>query len=294
MSKRSRDRQLAKLAARRQAEREAAARRRTLITGIAAGVIALVVVVVGLGVLLGNDPGAGSPSPGPPASPSISPSPSAEPGTRTGTVTPTAATESGEVACGAGTPATAGKPKPQFAGPPPMRIDPAATYTATLVTSCGTIVIELDAERAPTTVNSFVFLAKKRYFDGQYFHRLDTSIDVIQGGDPSGTGADGPGYAIPDELTGKESYTPGTVAMANAGPNTGGSQFFIVTGPDGTNLDGTPNYTIFGKIVEGLRVAQRIQGLPIEDPNAADLSGQRPAAAVYIEKVTIGRAGPTA
>jgi cyclophilin family peptidyl-prolyl cis-trans isomerase len=294
MSKRSRDRQLAKLAARRQAEREAAARRRTLVTGIIAGVIALVVVVVGLGVLLGNDTDAGSPSAGPSASPSISPSPSAEPGTQTGTVTPTAATESGEVACGAQAPATAGKPKPQFAGPPPMRIDPKATYIATMVTSCGTIVIELDAERAPTTVNSFVFLAKRRYFDGQYFHRLDTSIDVIQGGDPSGTGADGPGYAIPDELTGKEAYTPGTLAMANAGPNTGGSQFFIVTGPDGTNLDGTPNYTIFGTVVDGLRVAQRIQGLPIEDPNAADLSGQRPAAAVYIEKVTIRRAGPTA
>jgi cyclophilin family peptidyl-prolyl cis-trans isomerase len=294
MSKRSRDRQLAKLAARRQAEREAAARRRNLITGIVAGGIALVVVIVGLGVLLGNDTGAGSPSVGPTASPSISPSPSAEPGTQTGTVTPTAANDSGEVACGAKAPATAGKPKPQFDGPPPMRIDPQATYTATMVTSCGTIVIELDAERAPTTVNSFVFLTKKGYFDGQYFHRLDTSIDVIQGGDPSGTGADGPGYAIPDELTGKESYTPGTLAMANAGPNTGGSQFFIITGPDGANLDGSPNYTIFGRVVQGLRVAQRIQGLPIQDPNAADLSGQRPAAAVYLETVTIRRAGPTA
>ena len=287
MSKRSRDRQLAKLAARRQAERDAALRRRNLIVGVAAGVLALVVVVVGLGVLLGEDTQPASSSETPSVSPSASASPSAAPGTKTGTVTPTAANESGEVACGAEAPAKAGKPKPQFAGPPPMEIDPKATYTATMVTSCGTIVIELDPKRAPQTVNSFVFLAAKRYFDGQYFHRLDTSIDVIQGGDPSGTGSAGPGYAIPDELNGKLTYTPGTIAMANAGANTGGSQFFIITGPDGTNLDGNPNYTIFGRIVEGLDVAKEIQALPIVDPNATDLSGQRPKQAVYIDTVSV-------
>jgi cyclophilin family peptidyl-prolyl cis-trans isomerase len=291
MSKRSRDRQLAKLAARRQAERDAAARRRNLVVGSAIGVLSLVVVIVGLGVLLGDDTEPAGSSPTPSVSPSASASPSAAPGTKTGTVTPTAPNESGEVACGAEAPAKAGKPKPQFAGPPPMTIDTKATYTATMVTSCGTIVIELDAKRAPQTVNSFVFLAERGYFDGQYFHRLDTSIDVIQGGDPSGTGSDGPGYAIPDELTGKESYKPGTMAMANAGANTGGSQFFIITGPNGTNLDGNPNYTIFGKIVEGLGVAQDIQALPILDPDATDLSGQRPKLAVYLEMVTIQKSG---
>src|ERR687895_1260969 len=254
MSKRSRDRQLAKLAARRQAERDAAARRRNLITGVAAGVIAVVVVIVGLGVLLGDETDTASPSASPPTGPSVSPSPSAAPGTKTGTVTPTAANESGDVACGADAPAKSGKPKPQFAGPPPMTIDPKATYTATMVTSCGTIVIELDAKRAPQTVNSFVFLAKKAYFDGQYFHRLDTSIDVVQGGDPQGTGGGGPGYTIPDELKGDESYGPGTLAMANAGPGTGGSQFFLITGPKGTNLDDAPNYTIFGHVIGGLAV----------------------------------------
>jgi cyclophilin family peptidyl-prolyl cis-trans isomerase len=293
MSKRSRDRQLAKLAARRQAEREAAIRRRKLIMGSAFGVLGLIVVIVGLSLLLSDDTTA-SPSVSPSASPSTTPSPSAAPGTKTGTVTPTAANESGEVACGAEAPADAEKPKPQFAGPPPLKIDTKASYRATMVTSCGTIVIELDAKRAPQTVNSFVFLARQGYFDGQYFHRLDTSIDVIQGGDPSGTGSDGPGYAIPDELNGKLTYTPGTLAMANAGPNTGGSQFFIITGPEGTNLDGNPNFTIFGKIVEGLNVAQTIQALPIVDPQAAangDLSGQRPKQAVYIEKVTIAKSG---
>lgn len=293
MSKRSRDRQLAKLAARRQAERDAAIRRRNLIMGSAFGVLGLVVVIVGLSLLLGDDTTT-PPSATPSVSPSASASPSAAPGTKIGTITPTAANDSGEVACGAKAPATAGKPKPQFAGPPPMKIDTEATYRATMVTSCGTIVIELDAKRAPQTVNSFVFLAKQGYFDGQYFHRLDTSIDVIQGGDPSGTGSDGPGYAIPDELNGKLTYTPGTLAMANAGANTGGSQFFIITGPEGTNLDGNPNYTIFGKIVEGLGVAQEIQALPIIDPAAAangDLSGQRPKQAVYIDKVTIAKTG---
>jgi cyclophilin family peptidyl-prolyl cis-trans isomerase len=289
MSKRSRDRQLAKLAARRQAERYAATRRRNLITGVVAGFLALSMAVVGLGVLLGGeDPGTASATPS--ASPSGSPSRSAKPGTETGTVTPTAATETGEVACGAEEPPKAGSSKPQFAGPPPLKIAAKASYTATMVTSCGTIVIDLDVKRAPQTVNSFVFLAKARYFDGQYFHRLDTSIDVIQGGDPTGTGSGGPGYSIPDELKGNESYTPGTLAMANAGPNTGGSQFFLITGPNGSNLDGTPNYTIFGRVVEGLGVARRIQQLPILDPDAAaagDLSGQRPQQAVYIEKVTI-------
>jgi cyclophilin family peptidyl-prolyl cis-trans isomerase len=293
MSKRSRDRQLAKLAARRQAERDAAIRRRNLIMGSAFGVLGLVVVIVGLSLLLGDDTTT-PPSATPSVSPSASASPSAAPGTKIGTITPTAANDSGEVACGAKAPATAGKPKPQFAGPPPMKIDTEATYRATMVTSCGTIVIELDAKRAPQTVNSFVFLAKQGYFDGQYFHRLDTSIDVIQGGDPSGTGSDGPGYAIPDELNGKLTYTPGTLAMANAGANTGGSQFFIITGPEGTNLDGNPNFTIFGKIVEGLNVAQEIQALPIIDPAGAangDLSGQRPKQAVYIDKVTIAKTG---
>ena len=291
MSKRSRDRHLAKLAAQRQAERSAALRRRNRIVGVVAGVIAAVAAIVGLGLILGGGDTTTGASATPSASPTTSPSPSAAPGTKTGTVTPTAATENGAVACGAQAPAQAGQPKPQFVGPP-MKIDTKATYRATMVTSCGTIVIELDAKRAPQTVNSFVFLADKGYFDGQYFHRLDTSIDVIQGGDPTGTGQGGPGYAIPDELNGDEKYTPGTLAMANAGPNTGGSQFFIITGSAGANLNSVPNYTIFGHIVKGLDVAKRIQQLPIVDPEAAaggDLSGQRPKAAVYLERVMISK-----
>jgi cyclophilin family peptidyl-prolyl cis-trans isomerase len=194
------------------------------------------------------------------------------------------------VACGAKAPADATTPKPQFTQSPPTVLKSEETYTATLETSCGTIVIRLLSKDAPQTVNSFVFLAQHGYFDGQRFHRLDTSIDVIQGGDPLGTGTGGPGYSIPDELTGGESYGPGVVAMANAGPNTGGSQFFIVTGPNGHKLDANPNYTIFGRVIRGLDVARRIQRLPIQDPAAAeqgDLSGQQPKDAVYIDRVTI-------
>ncbi len=291
MSKRSRDRHLAKLSARRQAERDAQRRRRqrTLrIVGGAAGVVVL--VTAGLLIFNGGGSSAASPSPtvSPSGSPSASPSPHGKPGTQTGTVTPQPAPTA--VACGARAPKGAGKPKPQFAGPPPLKIDTSKTYVATMETSCGTIVIELDAKTAPQTVNSFVFLANHHFFDGQYFTRIDTSIDVLQGGDPTGTGSGGPGYSIPDELRGGEQYAPGVFAMANAGANTGGSQFFLITGPNGHQLDANPNYTIFGNITGGLKVAQKIQQLPIKDPTAAsqgDITGQAPKQAVYIDSVTI-------
>jgi cyclophilin family peptidyl-prolyl cis-trans isomerase len=291
MSKRSRDRHLAKLSARRQAERDAQRRRRQRTLRIVGGV-AGVVVLVAAGFLLfsggGSSQASPSPSVSPSATPSASPSPQGKPGTQTGTVDPQPAPTA--VACGAQAPKGAGKPKPQFAGPPPMKIDTSKTYIATMETSCGTIVIELDAKTAPQTVNSFVFLANHHFFDGQYFTRIDTSIDVLQGGDPTGTGSGGPGYSIPDELRGGEQYAPGVFAMANAGANTGGSQFFLITGPNGHKLDANPNYTIFGNITGGLKVAQRIQKLPIKDPTAAsqgDITGQAPKQAVYIDSVTI-------
>jgi cyclophilin family peptidyl-prolyl cis-trans isomerase len=203
-----------------------------------------------------------------------------------GTPTPSASTSPQPVACGATAPADANKQPQQFAKPPPMKIDPNKTYTATLDTSCGTIAIQLLTDRAPQTVNSFVFLAGKGYFDGTHFHRIDTSIEIIQGGDPTATGQGGPGYTIPDELTGNESYGPGVVAMANAGPNTGGSQFFIVYGPKGHNLDSAPNYTIFGRIVKGLGVVKRIAKIPVLDTSAGS-AGQQPSETVYIDKVTV-------
>jgi len=281
-NKRSRDRHLAKLAARRQAERDAVRKRRER-TVIGIAIVAGALLVAGLAILVfGHNKGNASASGTPSASSSVSPT--AKPGAQTGSVTPDPAPS--QVACGAAAPAGAGKPKPQFSGPPPLTIDTKKTYIATLKTSCGTIVIELDAKTAPKTVNSFVFLARHGYFDGQYFHRLDTSIDVIQGGDPLGNGTGGPGYSIPDELTGKDTYGPGTLAMANAGANTGGSQFFLITGPKGHNLDAQPNYTVFGHVIKGLDVAARIQQLPIQDKSAG-LSGQKPKMAVYIDTVRV-------
>jgi len=280
MPSRARERQLAKLAARRQAERRAARRRHSLIIwGTVAGIAIVGMIVVGALFFGGNDQSTAASG-----TPTASATPSGKPGTQTGTVQPTPAPAT--VACGGSAPKTATQPKPQFAGPPPMKIDPKATYTATFDTSCGKIVVELDPTTAPQTVNSFVFLAGKGFFDGQYVIRLDTSIDVIQAGDPTGTGGGGPGYTIPDELTGNESYTPGVLAMANGGPNTGGSQFFLITGPNGKNLDANPAYTIFGKVVEGLAVAQKIQQLPIQDPSTG-MAGQRPTDAIYFDSVTV-------
>jgi len=294
--RKSRERQLAKLAARRAAERRHQRRMR-----ITAGAVAFAVAAGGgLVAFVAFTGGKAKPSPSPAASASTSPTPTPAPsyspgtGKQTGTVKPEPAPST--VACGAKAPPGAGKPKPQFNGPPPLTIDPSKTYIATMATSCGTIKIKLLADQAPITVNSFVFLAEHHYFDGQYFHRLDTSIDVVQGGDPVGTGTGGPGYSIPDELQPGASYTPGTLAMANGGPNTGGSQFFLITGPKGTNLDQNPAYAIFGTVIAGLDVAQRIQQLPIKDPQAVaqgDLSGQQPKDAVYIDEVTITVKGPS-
>jgi peptidylprolyl isomerase len=245
----------------------------------------LAIALVGAGVVFlafrGGENGVTAASRTP--TPSASASPSAKPGTQTGTVTPQPAPK--QVACGATAPPGAGKPKPQF-NEPAQVTKKSVQYRATIETSCGTVVVKLLSDSAPKTVNSFVFLAKQGYFDGQYVHRIDSSIDVIQAGDPTGSGSGGPGYTIPDELTGKESYAPGVVAMANGGPNTGGSQFFFIYGPKGHLLDSQGSWTIFGQVVGGVDVLDRIAAVPIQDPSAG-LSGQQPTQAVYLDKVTI-------
>ena len=277
MPKRTRDRQLARQHERRQAERLQQQRKRQTTRAVVVLVIALVAGGIAYFALAGGDDtqaaSGATGSTGEPTGATSSPK----------TVKPTPGPA--EVACGGTEPQAATEPKPQFTAPEQV-VKPGKTYTADVQTSCGTIVIELLADQAPQTVNSFVFLAQNGYFDGQRFHRLDTSIDVIQGGDPTGTGSGGPGYSIPDELTGNESYRPGTLAMANGGPDTGGSQFFLITGDAGHNLDANPAYTVFGTVVEGLDVAKRIQELPIQDPSAG-ISGQQPQQSVFIEKVTI-------
>jgi peptidylprolyl isomerase len=164
----------------------------------------------------------------------------------------------------------------KFAAEPEMIIDPAKTYTATMVTSKGTLEIILDPLAAPATVNSFVFLARWHYFDGIVFHRIIPGF-VLQGGDPTGSGAGGPGYRFNDELPKAGRYEVGSLAMANAGPNTNGSQFFVISGPDGVRLP--PLYALFGKVVKGLDVVATINDL--------GTSSGKPKENVVIESVTI-------
>jgi cyclophilin family peptidyl-prolyl cis-trans isomerase len=169
-------------------------------------------------------------------------------------------------------------PKAQkFSDTPEMGIDPAKRYTATMDTSLGTIVIALDAVKAPKTVNNFVFLALHHYYDGVIFHRIIGGF-MCQGGDPTGTGRGGPGYQFADELPKAGQYEVGSIAMANAGPNTNGSQFFIVSGPDGVRLP--PSYSLFGKVVKGTEVVEAMQNVPTG-------RGDRPNEDVVINSVTI-------
>jgi cyclophilin family peptidyl-prolyl cis-trans isomerase/FKBP-type peptidyl-prolyl cis-trans isomerase len=168
----------------------------------------------------------------------------------------------------------------EFDAYPPTCIDTASTYTAEIVTNKGTVVVELDDEAAPLTVNNFVTLARYHYFDGISCHRIIPGF-MAQCGDPTGTGSGGPGYEFPDELpASSDVYTAGTLAMANAGPDTNGSQFFIITG-DATFLP--PSYSVFGTVVEGLD-----DTLPALDAagNPED-NGVPPLEPVTIESVTI-------
>jgi cyclophilin family peptidyl-prolyl cis-trans isomerase len=157
-----------------------------------------------------------------------------------------------------------------------MVIDTAKRYTATMVTSHGTMVIALDPLAAPKTVNSFVFLARYHYYDGVIFHRIIPGF-VLQGGDPTGTGTGGPGYKFEDELPAPGRYQVGSLAMANAGPNTNGSQFFVISGPDGVRLP--PQYALFGAVVSGGDIITAIDALGTR-------SG-KPKETVTIESVTV-------
>ena len=158
--------------------------------------------------------------------------------------------------------------KPSWSKPPAMTIDTTKTYEATVKTDAGSFVITLDAQHTPVTVNNFVFLAKNNFFNCVTFHRvIPTFMD--QTGDPTGTGSGGPGYKFADELPAKASpqYPIGSVAMANSGPNTNGSQFFIVTGKEGETL--APNYSLFGHVTSGLAVADKINADGNANPSAS-------------------------
>ncbi len=160
---------------------------------------------------------------------------------------------------------------------PAMEIDQSKSYVAVLKTTDGDITIALNAKQTPITVNNFVTLAKKNFYDNTIFHRTIKGF-MIQGGDPTGTGTGGPGYKFDDEpFTGE--YTKGTVAMANAGPNTNGSQFFIMHG----DMALPKNYVIFGKVTSGMDVVDKIATAPTEPGG----EGSSPVNPVKITSVTI-------
>lgn len=169
--------------------------------------------------------------------------------------------------------------KREFKAEPPRCIDLKKIYVAEMVTSEGTMTFDLFAARAPRTVNSFVYLARQKYFDGLNFHRVVKDF-VFQGGDPKGDGSGGPGYSFADELPKAGEYKVGSLVMANSGPNTNGSQFFVVTGPNGVALP--PLYAFFGQLEagKGEDVIKKINAL-------SGASDGPPTKPVTITKVTI-------
>ncbi len=158
---------------------------------------------------------------------------------------------------------------PQYATPPAMVIDPKKKYSATFKTEAGDFVIELFADKAPKTVNNFVFLARDKFYDGVTFHRVIRDF-MAQGGDPTGSGSGGPGYKFADEFHPALRHDgPGILSMANAGPGTNGSQFFI-THRATPHLDN--KHTVFGKVVKGLDI---VLAIPERDPGRAAKPGTK-------------------
>jgi len=261
-SKKTRERQLAKLAERRAALRRKKQRRRLI-----AGSVGVAVAVLGMGygllALTRNGKSNSSASP----TPTATVNPSASPGADCGYTANADATGA-----------------PGAVTPPTFTIDVAKTYKATVKTSLGTFTMSLFADKAPCAVNSFVYLADQKFYDGLTFHRIIKDF-VIQGGDPAGNGSGGPGYSFNDELNNDLTYEVGTLAMANSGANTNGSQWFIVTGDQGVQLP--KSYTIFGKVLDGLDVVKKIGKVETDE-------NDKPKEPVTIVKITIKEtAAPT-
>ena len=168
----------------------------------------------------------------------------------------------------------------QYSGPPEMSIDTAKTYSANIKTPQGTMTAELFAGETPVTVNNFVFLAQNGFYDNGGFHRVIKDF-MIQGGCPKGDGTGGPGYRFADEAVTRQ-YVKGTLAMANAGPNTNGSQFFIV---HGANAGLPPNYTIFGMLTSGTEVLDALANSPVTSGSSGERS--TPTDRLEIETIEI-------
>jgi peptidyl-prolyl cis-trans isomerase B (cyclophilin B) len=277
MSKQTRKRELDRLRARREAERQRARRRRALLTYGGLGVVLVVAAVAGALWLTRDD-----------QAPTAAPATTVQQFNDARAGAPTAPAQ---VACGGQIP-----PKvqhPTFSKPPTTKVDPDKTYLATFQTSCGDFTIRLDPKKAPETTANFMFLAGRHFYDSTWFHRIVPGgaaggIGVVQGGDPQGDGKGGPGYAIKDELPASPAaYKKYSVAMANSGPNTGGSQFFINFQDNAKGLQA--DYSVFGQVVSGQKVVDRIAKVPVTlRPGADPQQGpDLPTEAAWIEKLTV-------
>jgi peptidylprolyl isomerase len=171
----------------------------------------------------------------------------------------------------------------QYTAPPEMAIDTAKKYQAIMTTNKGVMTFDLFADETPNTVNSFVFLSKEGFYDGVIFHRIISGF-MLQGGDPTGTGTGGPGYKFADEKVTRD-YSLGTLAMANSGPNTNGSQFFIMCG----NVPLPKQYTIFGQATAGLDVVETIAATPTTMSASGEQSS--PTEEIRIESMEITEEG---
>lgn len=174
------------------------------------------------------------------------------------------------------------EPVREFSDSFALCIDPTKTYTATVTTNFGVYTAVLDAAKAPGTVNNFVNLARSKYYDDTTCHRAIPEF-VVQCGDPTASGSGGPGYQIADELPAAGEYQVGSLAMANSGPNSNGSQFFVITGPDGAALP--PDYTLFGQVTDGLDTTVFDMNLAGNDDPAAN--GVPPKGEIKIVSITI-------
>jgi cyclophilin family peptidyl-prolyl cis-trans isomerase len=277
MSKQTRKRELDRLRARREAERARARRRRALLTYGAIGLVVVVAAVAGGLWLTGDDD-----SPAAATATTVAGATTTAPASQFNDARAGAPTAPAAVACGGKIPAKVDHPS--FSKPPSTEVDPAKTYVATFQTSCGDFTVKLDPKKAPITTANFVFLAGKHFYDSTWFHRIvpaSAGIAVIQGGDPEGTGRGGPGYAIKDELpSSPAAYKQYSVAMANSGPDSGGSQFFINFEDNSKGLQA--NYSVFGEVVDGRDVVDKIAKVPV-----GGQSGDTPQQSVWIDKLTV-------
>ena len=253
MSTEKRQRQKAGRQARLAAEQKTQKRKRTLRRTITIVVVAAVVFGISYAIFKPGKSTKSATSSSTTTTSASSTTTTPAPAGGSGNTSPAAITTSAD--CPADLKATLNKPSYKTA--PPLTIDPSKTYTATITTDLGPFTIQLDPKQAPKAVNNFVFLAQHHFYDCVVFHRvIKTFMD--QTGDPTGTGDGGPGYQFADELpkTATPQYPIGSVAMANSGPNTNGSQFFVVTGPEGEDL--APSYSLFGKVISGMSVVDAI------------------------------------